>query len=133
MSFKSTKRIAIGALFAAVAGYIAGLLTAPKSGKETREDLAESAKLSKRELEKKLKEIHVELKKSIKEANNKLDSTKKELKKELHSAIMNAKKTEVKVKETLSALHEGTADNPELERAIKDANSALGHFKKFLK
>ena len=31
--------VAIGAAITAVAGYIAGVLTAPKSGKETREDI----------------------------------------------------------------------------------------------
>lgn len=132
MSLKNTRKIAFGAIFAAAVGYIAGILTAPKSGKETREQLADDAELSKRELEKKLKQAHIDLKKNIKEANVQLTTVKKEVKKELDSTISKAKKVEVKVKETLSALHEGTADNPELAKALKDANTALNHFKKYL-
>ena len=40
---KTFKKFALGALFAAAIGYIAGILTAPKSGKETREDLKNAA------------------------------------------------------------------------------------------
>lgn len=132
MSLKNTRKIAIGALFAAVVGYVAGILTAPKSGKDTRKELAESASMSKRDLEKKLKEIHAELKKNIKEANTRLGNTKKDIKKEMESAIRVANKAELKVKETLSALHEGTADNPELSIALEEAKIALNHFKKYL-
>lgn len=132
MSLKKSEKIALSAMFAAFVGYIAGILTAPKSGKETRKDIAHNADVSKRELEQKLKSAHVELKKSIKLANAELDTAKKEIKKDLDIAINKAKKVEVKVKETLSAVHEGTADNPELATALKEASAALNHFKKYL-
>ena len=57
----------------------------------------------------------------------------KEVKKDLEIVIAKAKKAETKARETLSAIHEGTADNPELESALKEANSAIKHFKKFFK
>jgi gas vesicle protein len=37
------KRLAIGALFGAAVGVVAGILTAPKSGKETRQDIKDKA------------------------------------------------------------------------------------------
>lgn len=43
-------------LGAAVAGFAAGILTAPKSGKETREDLKKKAKEAQKVAEKKAKE-----------------------------------------------------------------------------
>jgi len=39
----SKNKIAIGAMFAAITGFAAGLLAAPKSGKETREDIKDAA------------------------------------------------------------------------------------------
>jgi gas vesicle protein len=36
------KRVAIGSAVAAAAGYVAGVLTAPKSGKATRKDVQEN-------------------------------------------------------------------------------------------
>lgn len=39
----SKGKFAVGALVAAAAGFVAGILTAPKSGKETREDLKYAA------------------------------------------------------------------------------------------
>lgn len=37
----SKNKFAIGALIGAAAGLVAGILTAPKSGKETRQDIAD--------------------------------------------------------------------------------------------
>ena len=39
----SKGKFALGALFGAAAGFVAGILTAPKSGKETREDIKRTA------------------------------------------------------------------------------------------
>ena len=36
-------KVALGALFGAVAGFVTGILVAPKSGKETRQDIKEAA------------------------------------------------------------------------------------------
>ena len=55
---KNTGKWAAGAVVAGVAGYVAGILTAPKSGKETREDIKHAATKAKTEAEKKLKELH---------------------------------------------------------------------------
>lgn len=40
-------RIALGALFGIATGFVAGILTAPKTGKETREDLKKAAQKTK--------------------------------------------------------------------------------------
>ncbi|HVX57156.1 MAG TPA: YtxH domain-containing protein, partial [Candidatus Saccharimonadales bacterium] len=62
------KRLAIGGTIAAAAGYLAGILTAPKSGKETRADIKETASDSVAQAEKELKKLHTELGKVIDEA-----------------------------------------------------------------
>ena len=38
-----TSKFAVGAILGAAAGLVAGILTAPKSGKETRQDLKNKA------------------------------------------------------------------------------------------
>ncbi len=52
---KNTKKLAIGTLIAGAAGFLAGILTAPKSGKETRADIKEVAVATTKEAEAKLK------------------------------------------------------------------------------
>ena len=61
------KAMATGALIAAGAGYLAGILTAPKSGKETRRDISKARSDS----EKQLKKLHSDLNGLIKEAETK--------------------------------------------------------------
>ena len=39
MGNKITKKVLIGTALGLAAGYVAGILTAPKSGKETRQDI----------------------------------------------------------------------------------------------
>jgi gas vesicle protein len=52
------KRLAMGSALAATAGYLAGVLTAPKSGKETRSDLKGVADKSWAEAEKDLTNLN---------------------------------------------------------------------------
>jgi len=46
MSKDTGKKVALGALIAASVGYVAGVLTAPKSGKETRQDIKNTGRKS---------------------------------------------------------------------------------------
>ena len=55
------RKFAIGAALTAVAGYVAGVLTAPKSGKETRDDIKNKAVETYTTAEKELKKLHTEL------------------------------------------------------------------------
>ena len=50
-------KIALGALIGAAAGFVAGILTAPKSGKETREDIKNVANDAKDKAVKKAGEV----------------------------------------------------------------------------
>jgi gas vesicle protein len=129
----STKKLALGTVFAAAAGYIAGILTAPKSGKETREDIKDAAHHGVAEAEKRLKVLHTELSKLVAEAEVAAGKLKGEAKKDLEKAIAMAKKVKETAREILSAAHEGTAEDKDLEQAVKEAASAAEHLKKYLK
>jgi len=129
----NVKRVAIGATIAAAAGYVAGLLTAPKSGKETRSDIKSAADRSLAEAEKELKRLHTELGKVIDEAKVRGDKLGSRAQNELTKLVEKAKDTKEKAREMLSALHEGDAEDQDLKRAIVNANRALDHLRDYLK
>lgn len=130
---QTVKKLAIGGAIAAAAGYVAGILTAPKSGKETRHDIKAAADRTRQEAEKDLKRLHTELDKVLAQAKAKSDNISKSAQKELNELVEKAKDTKEKAREMLSAIHEGDAEDADLKRAIKNANAALDHLRDYLK
>lgn len=130
---KNTRRFVKGTFIAMAAGYVAGILTAPKSGKETRKSLQESTSRNITEAEKKLKRMHTELGFVINDANEYLQSLKGKSKKEVQSAVKVSKRAKEKARDVLSAVHEGEVEDKDLQKALKDADKALQHLKQFLK
>ena len=128
---KSTKRWAIGAMIAAAAGYVAGILTAPKSGRETRDDIKHAAETGMLEAEKQLKKLPTQMATVTTEAREQAESLKGTAQKDLHLAIEKTNIAKEKAREMLSALHEGDAQDKDLKKAIKDANKALEHLKDY--
>ncbi|HLZ14662.1 MAG TPA: YtxH domain-containing protein [Candidatus Saccharimonadales bacterium] len=134
MSKNSTvKKFAIGTILAAAAGYLAGILTAPKSGKETRQDIKEAAVKTYSEAEKQLKKLHTELNEVLAEAKGRLETVKGKAHDELEKAMDAGKTMKEKARELLSAVHEGDADDKDLKKAIDEANKAVEHLKSYLK
>lgn len=129
----SFKRFAVGGVLAAAAGYVAGLLTAPKSGKETRGDIKQTANESIAQAEKELKKLHTELGKVIDEARINGDRLSAKARNELSVLIDNAKDTKEKLREVISAVHEGDAEDVDLKKAVKQADTSIKHLRKFLK
>jgi gas vesicle protein len=127
------KKVAIGSTIAAIAGYIAGILTAPKSGKETRGDIKDAADKGIAEAEKDLKKVQADLDKIIKEAKVAGDKLGVKAQKELSELVEKAKDTKEKSREVLSAIKEGGADNKDLDKAVQDAGTALQHLRDYLK
>lgn len=129
---KSAKRFAIGAVFAAAAGYVAGILTAPKSGKETREDIKHATEHGVAEAEKQLKKLHTQMATVLGEAKEKAETLKGTAQKDLQLAIEKTNAAKEKARELLSALHEGGAEDKDLKRAIDEATKAIDHLQKYL-
>lgn len=130
---KNTGKWAAGALALGAIGYVAGVLTAPKSGKETRADIKNAASKAKTEAEKKLKVVLSELNSRLDEAKKKGSKLTGKAKSEYDKAIVNATAAKDKVREVLSALHDGDAEDPELKKALKDAKDALKHLETYVK
>lgn len=125
------KKFALGAGLMAVAGYVTGLLTAPKSGKETRKVIADKANDTLAGAEKELKQLHTELTDVIGEVSDKLSSFKN--RKDVNSALDRGRDVKQKAREMLSMLHDGETDDKELKKAIQDATAAIEHLRDFLK
>ena len=130
---KSIKKFAISAAIAGTAGYLAGLLTAPKSGRETRDDIKDATNRGITEAEKDLKKLHTELGKLLSEAKGKGSDLTGKTQQELNDLLDKAKDTKEKAREMLSAIQEGSAEDKDLRRAIADANKAVDHIKDYLK
>jgi gas vesicle protein len=127
------KRVVIGSGVAAAAGFVAGVLTAPKSGKETRGDIKAAAKQSRVEAEKELKRLHIELDKIMKEAKVRGSKLSVKAQKELEELVEKAKNSKEKTREVISAIHEGDAEDQDLKRAIKNAHNSIEHLRDYLK
>lgn len=130
---KDNRKIAVGAAVAAVAGYVAGILTAPKSGKETRKDIQSAAVKAKTETEKKLKEMHSELSRLITQGKTKAGKAKTATKTQLDKALKAGQTAKDKVREVLSAIHEGDAEDDDLKSAVKEAKQAITDLKVYIK
>ncbi|HET8991881.1 MAG TPA: YtxH domain-containing protein [Candidatus Saccharimonadales bacterium] len=128
----NVRSFALGGVLAATAGFLAGLLTAPKSGKEIRGDIKQAGDSVRTDAEKELKTLNIELNKAIKEAKLKSQDFGRKTKKDVDNLVVKADETNVKVREILSALHEGDATDQDLKRAVKNAKSALEHLKDYL-
>lgn len=133
MSKDNVKRFALFSAIAAVAGYLAGLLTAPKSGRETRGDIKQAANDNLAKAEKELKKLNDELGQTIDEARVKGDKLSTKARKELSELIDNAKDTKEKTGAVISALRNGQAEDDELRKAVKQANAALKNLRAYMK
>lgn len=127
------RKLAIGALLAAAAGYVAGILTAPKSGKETRKDLADKAEDLKETAEEQLEHAHDELTNLLKTAKSKSLALGSKARTEFNEAVVGAKDAKNKLNHLLKAVRSGEADDPQLNKALKQAKSAAKNLGKYFK
>jgi gas vesicle protein len=127
------KKMAVSAVVAGIAGYIGGILTAPKSGKDTRKQIVEDAEGVKESTEEQLQRANDELKSLIKETKTRTISLGASAKEEFNEALLRAKDAQNKTSTTLKALKAGQADDPELNKAVKQARAAAKNLGKFFK
>lgn len=130
---KNMRKIAMGTMLAAAAGYVAGILTAPKSGKETRQDIKDAASKSVVAAERKLKALHTELNDVIGKATTQLEALRGRARAELEGLVTKASTAKSKTRELLSAVHEGDASDKDLQKAIDEAEQAIQYLKQYLK
>ena len=127
------KVTAIGVGVGAGVGYLAGLLTAKQSGKETREDIADATKKVKDTTEAKIDDLYKELVDVIKQAEAKISSGKATVKGELSKASLKAKQTQSKANEIIKAVKSGKASDKDLADSVKNTKAAINSLKNYLK
>lgn len=127
------KKLAVGAVIAGAAGYVAGVLTAPSEGKKTRKKLKKSAERSVGDVEKQLKQLHRDLGELVSDAKDNSDELSGRAKKKFSSAVEGARDAKDKLRDVLSAVHEGEASDKDLQKALEDARRTLNHLRQFLK
>ena len=69
----------------------------------------------------------------IEEARDRADKLGSRAKTELNDLIDSARDAKEKVREVISAIHEGDADDRDLKRAVNDAKKAIENLNKYLK
>jgi gas vesicle protein len=127
------KKVAASALIAGVAGYLSGILTAPKSGKETRKQLVEDAESIKVSTEEQLQKANEELKVLLKDTKTKTVALSGQAREEFNEAVIRAKDAQNKASTTIKALKNGEAEDPELNKAVKQAKQAAKNLSKYFK
>jgi gas vesicle protein len=133
MSNNTGKKIAVGALIAGAAGYVAGILTAPKSGKETRQDIKDKAVEVKDQAVEELKKAQAELNKMLHMAKDKGQAMSASARGGFNEAVIRAKDARNKSATVLKAVKAGKSDERELELALKNLRQAMKNLGKYLK
>jgi gas vesicle protein len=129
----NSEKAALALVVGAAIGYAAGILTAPKSGKETREDLKDAGVMIKKSAEAKLAEAKEDLGKVIDEVTEKAQELSGRARKEADELLVKAKASQAKAKEVLNAVKSGESSDKDLQKAVLDAKDAKNHLVRFLK
>jgi len=125
-------KIVLGTAIAAAAGYVAGILTAPKSGKETRQDIKDKAVETYAVAEKQLKKLHTELGQLIAQITEKAKDLREKGGNKFDDILSQSHKAKDKAREMLTSLHEGEAEDEDLKKAIAEATKAISNLRTFL-
>lgn len=129
----NANKVATGLLIAGLAGYVAGIMTAPKSGKETRDDIKNGANRAVDAVEEKYLNLREDIDDLIEIATDKMVSTRGRAKDQLDDAIFGAKEARRKATTVAKAFKNGEADEPELNRAMKQLKDAKKNLTRYLK
>ncbi len=127
------RKVAIGSALAGAAGYLAGILTAPKTGEQTRKDITNKASDIGSDTVSQLQDLETELKEVIKATKVKTVAMSSSARTEFNEAVVKAKDAQNKASQVIKAAKAGEASDPDLNKAAKQARQALKNLSKFLK
>lgn len=128
-----TGKLAVGALIGGLVGYVTGIMTAPKSGKQTREDIVGKAESVKEGAEGQLQDVLDELNGTIDKVKAKSLALSSKARTEYDETLVKAKDAQNKASQVLKAVKAGEASDPELNKAVKQARLAAKNLAKYLK
>lgn len=128
----NTKNAFIGVALGLLVGYAAGVLSAPKSGKETRQDIADAGAKFLNQAGDTIDNLQDQLNDLINLAKDQVSTLSDRSKEELERLVHSAKDAGDKANSIYSAVKEGKADDPELKKAIDNFKKAKNHLATFL-
>lgn len=119
------RKFGFGIIIGAIAGILAGFLTAPKSGKETREDIKKKAHEVKGSAERRLKDAHKELGKLIEDTSAKAEKLKGQARDELKDLTAKAEELKAQIKSAITSIKSGDDDNDDatIDQLLKDLSA----------
>jgi gas vesicle protein len=126
-------KLALGALIGGLAGYVTGIMTAPKSGKQTRTDIANKAESVKDGAEGQLQDALDDLNGTVNSLKSKSLALSAKARQEYDETLVKAKDAQNKASQVLKAVRAGEASDPELNKAVKQARQAAKNLTKYLK
>lgn len=124
---EKNKGLAVGAAVGAVIGVITGILFAPKSGKETRQDIKDAAGRAQEKLAAESGKLQDELSRLVDKGEAKV----KEAGGRANEAVVTAKKALRNLSDKTKAAKDG--EDPDLKEALSKAKEARSAIAKFLK
>ena len=133
MSKDRSKGFAVGAAIGAVAGVLTGILFAPKSGRETRQDIKDSAQKTVSKVEEEARTVQDELTKLVNTVEDKFQESKGAVTKKSKDLLAQAKEAQVQLRVITKAIQMGGADDKDLDKAIKKAKEAREALQVYLK
>lgn len=133
MSKNKADKLALGALIGGIAGYITGVLTAPKSGKQTRTDIVDKVDSVKDGAESQLQNAVDELTGTIDNLKSQGVALSSKARSEYDETMVRAKDVQNKARQVLKAVKAGEANDPELNKAVKQARQAAKNLAKYIK
>lgn len=127
------KGLAIGGLLAAAAGFITGILLAPKSGRQTREDIKQTASNLSESASIEAKKLQANLSRLITKAEAKVKQASQTTGKRGQQIISRADKTKADLIAIAKAVKAGKAKDKDLNTAVKKAQEALKALQAYIK
>jgi gas vesicle protein len=133
MGQEKNKGLAVGAAIGAVVGVVTGILFAPKSGKETRQDIKDTAAKVAARLQEEAKKLHVELNELIEVAEEKAKAAGKSVSAKTTELISQAKHTRDSLLTLAKSVKAGEAEDKDLDKAIQKAKQSKEALAAYLK
>ncbi len=128
MASNKTKVVG-GTIVAVAAGYVLGILTAPRSGKSTRKQIATKANEAVTQIEKQLKDMY----KQSQEMIDKFNKDNPKMSQGLKDLKAKAIACQEKIKELLTSIHGDDSTEEDLHKAVSEAQKSLDSINKTLK
>ena len=122
-----------GMLFGLIAGVAAGILLAPKSGKETRQDIKRVSQDAAHKAMEHVHKVQSDLANQLQKAEAQLKKMTSSAKDDAKAAVAAAKKSRDQLASVVDAVKNGSSDDEDLDIAVKNAEASLLSLKKYFK